>query len=67
MNEVIGLLLMFTAINYGGWVLFGYDFTLKEKIRNFILFEIFLVLLILGCFLFYYDIEILWTRRIAYE
>lgn len=51
MNEVIGMLLIFSAIIVGGTFLFGMDSTLKEKAKNIIVFEIFIALIVFGAYL----------------
>lgn len=51
MNEVFGMLLIFSAIIVGGTFLFGMDFTLKEKVACIIVFEVFVALIVFGSYL----------------
>lgn len=51
MNEVIGLVLIFTGINIFCWFVIGsMDFTFEENIKNTIATEIFLLLIVAGSY-----------------
>lgn len=51
MNEVIGLVLIFTGINIFCWfIIGGMDFTFKENIKNAIVTEIFLLMIVAGSY-----------------
>lgn len=51
MSEVIGTILIFSAIIIGCMFMFGWEFSLKEKIQGIILFEIFMCLIVFGSYL----------------
>ena len=51
MNEVIGLVLILTGINiFCCFVIGGMDFTFKENIKNAIVTEIFLLMIVDGSY-----------------
>ena len=51
MNEVIGLVSIFTGINIFCWfVIMGMNFTFKENIKNAIVTEICLLLIVVGSY-----------------
>lgn len=50
-KELIGLLLIYSALNFLYWVVFGFDMTIKDRIIGAICIEIFLILLCVSSFL----------------
>lgn len=50
-KQLIGLTMILSAVNFLIWLLFGFDFSIKEKIIGSICGEIFLILLCVGSFL----------------
>lgn len=48
MKFYIGLMMVYTAIIFGGVAMFGYDLPLKERILIGISLEIFLALIVFG-------------------
>lgn len=51
MYELIGFILLFTAINIFCWfVIGGADFTFKENFKHVIITEIFLLLIVVGSY-----------------
>ena len=50
-KELIGLLLIYSALNFLCWVVFGFDMTIKDRMIGAIYSEIFLLLLCVGSFL----------------
>ena len=52
METFIGWILIFTAITFFSWFIYGMDaFTVKEKVRNFLLSEIFLITISIGAYM----------------
>lgn len=51
MNELIGLNLVYLAIAIGTALLFGVDFTWKEKVLAVVGFEVFIILLSVGLYI----------------
>ena len=51
MKECIGLMMILSAIVFGGISIFADEFDLKEKILGVIVFEIFLALIVFGSYL----------------
>ena len=51
MSEVIGMILIFSAIIIGSTFMFGWEFSLKEKIAGIVLMEFLICLIIFGSYL----------------
>lgn len=51
MKEIIGYILIFSAINVGGVFAFGEGISLKEKLYEIAIFEIFICSLTFGAYL----------------
>ena len=51
MREFIGILIVFSATNFGGWLAFGYDFTTKDKIKCSLGLEVFILAICIGTYL----------------
>lgn len=51
MREGVGLFILYTAIVFGGTVMFGFDLCFKEKAKLFACFEIFLALIMVGAYI----------------
>lgn len=52
MKEFFGMLIIFTAINFGCWWAFGFDLTTKDKIKCSLGYEAFLLAISIGAYLF---------------
>lgn len=50
-REFVGTLIVFTAVNFGGWWMFGYDLTTKDKIKCSLGFEVFILAIGVGTYL----------------
>lgn len=51
MKELIGMLIVFSAINFGGWWAFGFDLTTKDKIICSLGLEVFILAISIGAYL----------------
>ena len=52
METFIGWILIITAITFFSWFIYGKDeFTVKENVRNFLLSEIFLIIISIGAYM----------------
>lgn len=52
METFIGWILIITAITFFSWFIYGKDeFTVKENVRNFLLSEIFLIMISIGAYM----------------
>lgn len=52
METFIGWILIFTALTFFSWFIYGMDeFTVKENVRNFLLSEIFLITISIGAYM----------------
>ena len=51
MRELIGMLIIFTAVNFGGWWVFGFDLTTEDKIKCSLRLEIFTLAVSIGAYL----------------
>lgn len=51
MKFCIGLMMIYTAIIFGGVAMFGYDLPLKDRILIGISLEIFLALIVFGVYI----------------
>lgn len=52
LREFVGMLIIFTATNFGGWWALGFDLTTKEKIKCSLGFEVFILAICIGIYLF---------------
>ena len=51
MRELIGMLIIFTAVNFGGWWVFGFDLTTEDKIKCSLGLEVFILAVSIGAYL----------------
>lgn len=51
LRELVGMLIIFTAVNFGGWWVFGFDLTTKDKIKCSLGFEAFILAISIGAYL----------------
>lgn len=51
MREFIGMLIVFSATNFGGWWAFGFDLTTKDKIKCSLGLEVFILAISIGAYL----------------
>ena len=51
MSEVVGMMMIWSAIIIGCTFLFGFDMSFKEKIQSIIGFELFIFLIVLGSYI----------------
>lgn len=51
MKELVGMLIIFTDVNFFCWWAFGFDFTTKEKIKYSLGLEVFILAICIGTYL----------------
>ena len=51
MRELIGMLIIFTAVNFGGWWVFGFNLTTEDKTKCSVGLEVFALAVSIGAFL----------------
>lgn len=51
LRELIGMLIIFTAVNFGGWWVFGFDLTTEDKIKCSLGLEVFTLAVSIGAYL----------------
>lgn len=51
MREFVGMLIVFTAVNFGVWWSFGFDLTTKDKIKWSLGLEVFILAISIGAYL----------------
>ena len=51
LREFIGMLIIFTAVNFGGWWVFGFNLTTEDKIKCSLGLEVFALAVSIGAYL----------------
>ena len=51
LRELIGMLIIFTAVNFGGWWVFGFNLTTEDKIKCSLGLEAFTLAVSIGAYL----------------
>ena len=50
-RELLGMLIIFTAVNFGGWWVFGFNLTTEDKIKCSLGLEVFKLEVSIGAYL----------------
>ena len=51
LRELIGMLIISTAVNFGGWWVFGFNLTTEDKIKCSLGLEVFTLAVSIGSYL----------------
>ena len=51
LRELIGMLIIFTSVNFGGWWAFGFNLTTEDKIKCSLGLEVFTLAVSIGAYL----------------